>query len=201
MALSTYNDLKTAVANWLRRADLSPYLDDLITLAETRINREVRVREMESALDVTISGDGTASVPSDFLGLKYAYINSSPTQSLMVRSPRQILETYPNRSGDGKPVTIAVDGSSFIFGPFPDSAYTVKGTYYAKPSALSSSVGNLFTNHPDLYLFAALVETQAFVKDEKRIGLWESSYQRAKAEAERQSQNASFGGPLAITVG
>lgn len=199
MALSTYNDLKSAVANWLRRSDLSPYLDDLITLAETRINREVRTRELESALSVTVSS-GTATVPSDFMGLKYAYISSSPSRQLRVASPRQVFDYYPNRSETGDADMVAVDGSTFIFGPLPADGSIMAGTYYAKPSALSSAVSDLFTAHPDLFLFAALAETQAFVKDEKRVALWEQKYQAIKEEVMRQDQNARFSGPLAITV-
>ena len=46
MALTTYALLKTTIANYLNRTDLTSYLGDFITLTESRLNRELRVREM-----------------------------------------------------------------------------------------------------------------------------------------------------------
>jgi hypothetical protein len=46
MALDTYSNLKTSIANYLNRSDLTSYLGDFITLTEARLNRELRVREM-----------------------------------------------------------------------------------------------------------------------------------------------------------
>jgi hypothetical protein len=43
MALDTYSNLKTTIANYLNRSDLTAYLGDFITLTEARLNRELRV--------------------------------------------------------------------------------------------------------------------------------------------------------------
>ena len=48
MALTTYALLKTTIANYLNRTDLTSYLGDFITLTESRLNRELRVRETVS---------------------------------------------------------------------------------------------------------------------------------------------------------
>ena len=48
MALDTYANLKTEIANYLNRTDLTSYLDTFIDLAEARHARDLRVREMES---------------------------------------------------------------------------------------------------------------------------------------------------------
>jgi hypothetical protein len=173
MSITTYSELKTAVSNWVHRDDLSANLDDLVTAGEKWIMRKVRAPEMETALSAVIStSTGLATVPTGFLGLKYAYIDGSPTQPLEVRSPQQIFNRFPNRASDSKPQWVGYDAGSFLFGPFPDSAYTVKGTYYKRQGPLSSGVYDLFTNNPDLFLFAALAETEPFLKNDKRVGLW-----------------------------
>ena len=46
MAINTYDNLKTTIANYLNRSDLTSYIGDFITLTESRLNRELRVREM-----------------------------------------------------------------------------------------------------------------------------------------------------------
>jgi hypothetical protein len=172
MAITTYAELQSAVVNWSKRADLSAFSPDLIMAGEKWIMRKVRAPEMETALSAAISGSGTATAPTGFLGLKYAYIDGSPTQRLEVRSPQQIYERFPNRSSDGKPEWIGYDAGSFIFGPFPDSTYTVKGTYYKRQGPLASGVYDLFSNNPDLFLFAALAELEPFLKNDKRVALW-----------------------------
>ena len=42
MALSTYDELKASIADFLNRDDLTSVIPDFIKLAETGMNREVR---------------------------------------------------------------------------------------------------------------------------------------------------------------
>ena len=46
MALSTYAELKTSVADWLNRSDLTAAIADFVTLAESQIERVLRNRNM-----------------------------------------------------------------------------------------------------------------------------------------------------------
>lgn len=103
MAITTYAELQTAVGNWLHRGDLTSIIPDLIRLGELRIFREVRCRVMETALNSTIAS-GVVAVPSDYLDLKFAYVDATPTSPLQRVAVSQIYEHYPNRSASGKPV-------------------------------------------------------------------------------------------------
>jgi hypothetical protein len=57
MALGTFTELKDAIADWLDRSDLTARIPDFITLAEARVNRDVRIRPMEvrSTMETTAS--------------------------------------------------------------------------------------------------------------------------------------------------
>lgn len=167
----TYAELKTSVSTWLHRADLTNYADDLILMGEKWIVRHARTRDMEAALSVVMSS-GLAAIPTDYVELKYAYIDGTPVRKLDKKEPSWIVENYPTRSSTSKPSFIGRDGSNFMFGPFPDSDYTVKGIYYKRLTAVASSANALFTNNPDLYLFAALAEAEPFLKNDKRVELW-----------------------------
>lgn len=200
MAITTHAELKSAVSNWLKRADLSSYLDDLVMLGEKRIMRDVRSTEMETALSVTISS-GVATVPTGFLGLKSAYVDGSPTQKLYTASISQIYEKYPQRSSEDKPRFIAYDAGNFIFGPYPDSGYTIKGTYYKRQGPLSGVVYTLFSNNPDLFLFAALAESEPFLKNDKRIAVWEGKYETIKEAINTEAKEIGYsGGALVMTA-
>ena len=48
MALINYQDLQSAVGRWLDRDDLVSQIPDFITLAEMKINRQLRVLAMET---------------------------------------------------------------------------------------------------------------------------------------------------------
>ena len=58
MSITNYTNLKTTLAAYLNREDLTAYLGDFINLAESRLNKELRVREMvsiDTSID-TVSG-------------------------------------------------------------------------------------------------------------------------------------------------
>lgn len=189
MAITNYSNLQTAVANWLGRSDLTTYIPDFITLAESRIYRELRIRAMEAALSDTIAS-GVIAVPSDYLEMKTLNIShANRLYNLERRDADWIYQAYPSRVSDGIPCFYAVDGSNIVFGPYPDSTYSVVGTYYKRLTALSSSSTNWFTtNAPDLLLFASLCEAEPFLVNDNRVTLWESKYQQAKTEIEREEK-------------
>ena len=67
MALSTYSALKTSIANWLNRSDLTSEIsDDFIVLTEKDFNSKLRIRKMiTSDSSFTIDAE-TESLPTDF---------------------------------------------------------------------------------------------------------------------------------------
>ena len=72
VAITTYSELKTAVANWFGRADLTDRDAECIALAEARIYQQAAKRGgiigMEKSTTVTITASTeTATVPSDFI--------------------------------------------------------------------------------------------------------------------------------------
>ena len=48
MALTTYTELKASLADWLNRTDLTAAIPDFITLAESQMERQLRLRQMMS---------------------------------------------------------------------------------------------------------------------------------------------------------
>lgn len=187
MAITSYSTLKTAIADWLDRDDLSAEIDTFIDFTEAVFARELRIKAMETALSATMSS-GVVTVPSDYLELKFAYLNTSPTTWLQIADPGMVYAQYPTRSSSGKPRLIARDAGNFIFGPFPDSDYVLQGTYYAKLTALSSSnETNWFTdNAPDLLLYGALVAATPYIGDDERAVIWKAQYEEALREVARQ---------------
>ena len=68
MALSTYSDLKTAIANFANRSDLTTNIDDFIDLTEARLNREIFSRfENQRVTANTTANDPFVSLPTPAL--------------------------------------------------------------------------------------------------------------------------------------
>lgn len=185
MALATYADLKLATARWVGGSDASDAtslgftstIDDLITIAESRIFREARTKDTEASINTAMT-NGVVAVPSDYITMKFAYVDGTPVQTLERRSPEWIYSTFGTRTSVGKPEFFSRQMTNFIFGPYPDSGYTMIGVYYKRLPALSSAPHALYTNNPDLYLFCCLAESAIIIGADKRIQLWEQKYQQ-----------------------
>lgn len=199
MAITSNAQLEAAVATWLARTDLAAVVPDLIMIGEKWIFRHARTREMETALSFTLAS-GEGAVPSDYVAVKHARIAGSPTTPLRIRPSSWIYEQYPLRSSDAKPGFMGVDGSSFIFGPFPDSNYDVAGIYYARPTTIASSANALFLANPDIYLYAALVEAEPYLKNDKRLLMWKSKRDSILADmnAETREAQQDVGGGMSL---
>lgn len=180
MAITTYATLEAAVSSWLDidSSNISNQIADIVMLAEQRILREARTKDNEATLALTIGATGQAALPADYVALKFCYITTSPSYALERRSAEWIYSEYPARTSSGMPRFIAREGSNFIFGPYPDSGYSIAGVYYKSLGPLSSAVYDLFTNNPDLYLFGCLAEAELIIGRDPRVAIWESKYQR-----------------------
>lgn len=203
---------KSYIGVWLDVSDLTDGMKEtIITLAERRIQRGdgtgqepgLRVREMETAFSGTISGTGTLSLPSNFLELKHALVDTSPVVKLERKSAEFIYRKYPYRdSNQGKPQFIAREGGTFIFGPAPDSQYVIEGVHYRTlPSMVSDGTINaVFTAYSDIYLKAAVLEGEKLLGRDRRTPTWEPDFKRQLQAANLQGEREEYSGNLRVTA-
>lgn len=175
MTIATYADLKSQVATFLNRSNLTTQIPTLVQLAETRIaygSREgalqcepLRIRSMETSADVTISAQ-TAALPTGYLQSRRLYLNSNPVAELNYVVPDVFWKLYAWQ-GSAQPTHFTVEGENFVFGPTPDSTYTGKSLYYKKFTPLSADLDTnwLLTNAPAVYLHGTLMEAYRFVRN------------------------------------
>ena len=113
MSFATYSDLQTSIANYLARSDLTSVIPDFITLAENRLRRELRIRQMlKSVTTSTVSGDATVEIPSDFLEIRDFVVMTNPIQPLSYSSPSS-LSNDPRTSEVGVPKSYTILASEF----------------------------------------------------------------------------------------
>lgn len=162
MSITTYAELKTAVANWLARSDLTTYIPDYITLLEAGLNRDLRVREQEYSTDLTVAAQAV-SLPTGFMGVRRMYIATDPTHTITYVEPDTFWGSQASVTA-GVPLVYTIEAEYFQFGPAPDTSYTVKLMYW-KRLDVSSAAHALFTNNPDLYLYGSLLQAAPFINE------------------------------------
>jgi hypothetical protein len=179
MALATYTDLQAAVANWTKRTDLTSIIPDFVTLAESRIARDLRLRlQLATAALTCVTGSQTVTFPTGLLEFENLTLVSSPNRPLHVVTPELLDQKYPEAFWTGIPTVYAVVGNTIRLGPTPDSAYTINIDYYKRFDPLATTPTNwLLTNYPMVYLAATLGETALYVQDDGAAAKWESRYQ------------------------
>lgn len=169
MSISTFAELKAAIASWLARDDLTTQIPDFITLFEATACRELRVRPTELTATLTVTA-GSATLPTDFLGVRRLTWTGSPTIDLEYVHPSWLSQNYPT-SAAGTPRVYTIEGGTIKVRPLDNTALEL--LYRAKTAAVSGSLNWLFTNHPDAYLFGSLAEAYMFNKDPDNAAMWE----------------------------
>ena len=185
MALDTYANLKTAIADWLDRSDLTDRIPDFIALAEARLNRELRIRPMEvrSTMTTTV-GQRYFNLPGGYLQMRNFQINTNPITPLEYITPEMLDRLYGSNTS-GKPRAYSLIGDEIQLAPIPDAAYTIEMAFYEKFTPLGDGTSGTVTsnwltkNAPDVLLYGALIEAEPFIKNDERIQLWLTAYKEA----------------------
>jgi hypothetical protein len=193
MALDTFSGLKTTIADYLNRDDLTSTIPTFITLAEAKFNRKLRMRQMIKRATATIDTQYFA-YPADWLQAKEFILNTNPITYMEFVTDKQSNELRQNQIiAVGKPKYYSIIGTQIEVIATPDSSYTGELTYYAKITALSdSNTSNwLLAYAPDLYLYGALIEATPYLKDDERLGTWSQLYANTLSDIEIADQRAS----------
>jgi hypothetical protein len=203
MSITNYTDLKATIASYLARSDLTAQIPDFIQLAETRLRRELRIRQMLKVVTTaTVAGDSTVELPSDYLQMRDLHINTNPVQSLGYQSPSNFYRNT-NSSITGVPLQYTVLAQEFQFAPIPDGIYTLQMIYYATPPYLTTSnTSNVFlANCPDLLLYGALGEAEPYLMNDQRLQTWAALYDRSLSALTVSDDSGEYGGsPLSISI-
>jgi hypothetical protein len=181
MALATYSELVSTVESYLARTDLTSIIPTFIQLAQDRMTRDLRTREMLKVVTTTAT-DGTVELPTDFLEMREMHFQGNPPITLEYESPDKFFRDQLTTTS-GLPYYYTIIGYEFQFAPTPDSSKTLQLLYYAKPTYISSTTSsNLYlANYSDALLYATLAEAEPYLMNDPRIEVWASMYDRAIA--------------------
>jgi hypothetical protein len=196
MAITTYAELQSAVADFLNRDDLTSVIPTFISLAEAQMQRTIRHHKMMETSTFGINSRYT-DLPTDWLQTIRLSITGDRTYRLELASMDDMLQLrQANADTTGRPITFTHIGEQFEVYPSPDGTYEVDFLYYKKIPALSDSntTNWLLTDHPDVYLYGALLQAAPYLDDDQRIQVWSSFHGSAVQAITQESQKARYSG-------
>lgn len=193
MAITTYTELKAAIADWLNRADLDQQIPDFVALAESTLNDVLRTSYMVGNSTAAIAA-GRVALPTDALEVAYVQVASASTEPLEQVSPQQLIMLRRARTRNAaNPRFFAVVGREMLVTPTP-AVGSVDIDYYQKIPALTD--GNptnwLLDEAPHVYLYTALLHATPFLMDDARYQVFQSAVSQQVMSAVRSSQTLSF---------
>lgn len=183
MAFADYTDLKAQVARRIRRTDQTANIPTFIQLAETRINRALKLvaKEVDSAL-VGVIGSRFIALPSAYVSPITLWQEWSWGREEIRFIPAAEMQTT---IGATNPQFWTIDGSNIAFERTLDQAYsfTLRNT---QALALSDAFPTnwLLTNHPDVYYNGALFEAFEDAENENQRDRADSRFLAALAEVD-----------------
>ena len=196
MAISTYSELKTAVANWMNRDDLTDRIPEFIALAEARFNRILRVSAMEGLYTAdTVKAQRNYNLPPRYLQMRSLRLNRDPLVVLTYLSPEMMDRVWAG-SAVGIPKAYTIKANDIFLGPAPSSVYEMEMDYFRKVDALSTSTATnwVIINAPDVYLYGSLLEAEPFIMNDQRTALWSAAFYKAIEDIQLQNDKDSHSG-------
>lgn len=189
MPFTSYADLQTSVASWLKRTNLNSSIPDFIALAESKLNNRLRVRQMRTSFSVTPT-QPFITLPGNYqeaIKLKYG------TTSLDFLS-ENLASDDMNQNCDVTQYTIA--GNQIWLLGFIDSTSKFTMSYYAAIEALSTTNTSnwLLEDAPNIYLYASLMAAEPFIKNDQRLAIWGALLKEALDDIESNDDAGQHSG-------
>lgn len=173
--IQSYTDLRAGISSYLwDRADIYNLIPTFIQLAEAQMNRRLRSRRMMVRATATIDAE-FVMLPANFAGARAVYIDGQSKAPLeFVTDPDAMAAKKAHLRQAGEPTCYTVIGRQFEFWPVPAQTFTAQLVYYERIPALSDVTPTnwLLTEHPDVYLYGALLQSAPWLKEDDRVNTW-----------------------------
>ena len=185
----TYNSLLTDLRQYLERGtvvDTTVFeqLPRLINLAERDIARTLKIQGFINVV-TSVMAAGTSVYPKpdrwrDTVSINFGIgaLNNQRTP-LFPRSYEYCRLYAPDSTVQDQPEFYAdYNYENWLFAPTPDAAYPFEVLFYQLPALLDvANQTNWLTDYaPNALLHGSLLQATRFLKDDKRIAVWEPLY-------------------------
>ncbi len=199
MAIATYDELKTAIADFLNRDDLTAIIPTFISLAEAQIARDLRHWKQEKRVTTSVD-ERYENLPNDWLEIKLVALSTG--KMLQTVSASEMSERRSQSDIAAEPRLVRMTADQIELYPTPSTATDISMLYYARIPALSDADPSnwLLTDAPDVLLYGSLVHSAPYLTDDNRASIWGALYQSGVDNLNLESQKGRITGPLRMGV-
>lgn len=194
--ITNYSTLKSTIADYLNRADLTSQIETFIQFAEADLNTRLRCREQIVRAEATSSAE-YVQLPADWLEAINLHIvgGQQPLRYVTLDEAdiinKEQIYTAPHFYS-------LMNGAIEII-PEPSDDIDIEMIYYSKITSLSNvnTTNWLLTKAPDVYLYGALTHAAPFLMDDQRIPVFAQIYlARVQALQDESQKSLHSGSPL-----
>ena len=197
MALTNYTGLKTSIADFLNRDDLTSVIPDFVALAEAQINRDVRHWRMEArSSGQQDPADEYMQIPADWVETIRLHLTGTGTSVVnLVSRDAMADKRAAQENAAGTPRMYTHANGQFQLFPTPDATTNFELLYYQKiPSLITNTDNWLLLEAPDVYLYGALLHSAPYLAEDARLAVWAQLYSAAIQRLNQTSEDAMFSG-------
>lgn len=208
--ITDYASLRQTIADWLARADLTNQIPTFIQLAEKRMNKDLRVLDMHTQV-TGVATDKQIIIPDDcleiasvriLLGTIYKEIHPLPPERL---ADKEITTYFPIGYVRIGSILYLIGGNTSAESPLSYSMayYTTISALSDTPTVVEAPGGGtttiynnnnwLLTKEPGMYLYASLIETAPYLKDDPRLAVWGQQYNDILSAMRKADDRARYG--------
>jgi hypothetical protein len=204
-APATWSELKVELlADCMREDDevLTTRLPSFIARAEAHFQRELFSPEREVKATLVVAS-GMAALPADFGGVRTVWVDAPITRVLEAVPPSALRQHHPSTAAGG-PRHFAIEGETLLLRPVPADGQPIMLTYIEgiPPLGLRRACNWVLSDHPDLYVQAALAELYEFTEHYEKADRCREHRDQAIASINRSARRGQFrSGPLAPFIG
>lgn len=179
-----YTAFQALVASYLHRSDLTSLIPTFIEHGRIRMCRDLRVAEMETWATVTLT-DGVGDLSSDVAAIRYVRGPSGPLEEAEIQT---VLEATTESVYCVTGLELRAPGCG-----------TVDVYYWERPVTLVGAAGSatrtVLSVHPNVWLFAALVEAAVYLEDDAREVRLQQRLDAEIAQANAAASRVRFSRP------
>lgn len=193
---TTYEGLKTEIADYANRSDLASVVDTFIDQAESEMQVKLKNLEFETEGTLTVTA-GLATLPTGFLAARAVLWGDRP---LTYVTPDRL--NAVNASSPSFVNYYTIVGASMKFADDGDGSVIV--TYSAKFTPLSGAATSnaILAEFPSAYLYGSLKHCAVYLKDiEASIGYQTLFDEQMKLVVKNNARRKYAGATLAVRLG
>lgn len=201
MAIASYSDLQTAVADYLHRSDLTSAIQTWIGVAEDEFEETLyflRLLNPPTAFSATAS---FTDLPADFRRMRSVALIANNRRYPMRNVSMDAFNTFVyNVTPGGLPHSFVITGGQI--GIAPGTSADLEIEYWPTFSALSGSVStnDVLDNYPRLYLYRTLMEGAIYLRYAELYTQMQQQFAQAFDQATQSDTRERFGVAPVIAV-